>query len=182
MWWPFYLPEVRGGHSVADSCLTASCGCWDAWHLLHWTRDVLQGKNKTKQNRKLKLWMKGVTRCLLVFKSIMENSRPRIFKIFTKQKCIHGYLGGGVGVNKSGLYWQVVVQRSSGILPAELVIYPCHVPCSWEQILHWALRDVAGCTERWRKHENDNRQWVSSSCVNAAVKQLIWERGQESGT
>lgn len=53
MWWPFYLPEVRGGHSVADSCLTASCGCWDAWHLLHWTRDVLQGKNKTKQEVKI---------------------------------------------------------------------------------------------------------------------------------
>lgn len=69
------------------------------------------------------------------------------------------YLSGSAGANKFWLCWKVMVQRSSGVFPAVFVIHSCQVPCSWEQILHWASRDIAGCTDRLIKMVCDIKLW-----------------------
>lgn len=72
------------------------------------------------------------------------------------------YLGGCAGMNYFWLCWQVVIQRSSGIFPAVFVIHSCQVPRPREQILHWASRDIAGCTDRLKKMISDGiLQWTT---------------------
>lgn len=58
------------------------------------------------------------------------------------------YLGASAGANKLWLCRQVIIQRSPGVFSAVFLIHTCQVPCSWEQILHWASRDITGCMDR----------------------------------
>ena len=76
------------------------------------------------------------------------------------------YLSSSAGANKFWLCWKVIVQRSSGVFPAVFVIHSGQVPCSWEQILHWASRDIAGCTDRLIKMIRDIKPWDILKAIN----------------
>ncbi len=47
--------------------------------------------------------------------------------------------------DQSGLQRSVIVRRASGVLPAMLLVHSSEVPCSWEEFVYRALRDVVCC-------------------------------------
>lgn len=67
------------------------------------------------------------------------------------QSCFFPYLSSCTGATSFWFWWQVIIQRSASVLPAVFVIHSSQVPRPREQILHWALRDVAGCVNRTQK-------------------------------